>query len=71
MATAAERQTVDVMVSGGGTVFLITPQTDVAKTWFEEHLPADVQMLGAGVAVEHRYIGDVVEGMIEAGLVVR
>jgi hypothetical protein len=33
-----------------------------------EHIPADAQTLGKGIAVEHRYIADIVKGIAEDGL---
>ena len=35
-----------------------------------DNLPEDAQTLGKAVAVEHRYIGDIVAGMKADGLVV-
>lgn len=60
----------DVIVSGGGSVYLLTPVTEAAKTWVAEHLPEDTLWLGPAVAVEHRYVQDVVQGMRDDGLVV-
>lgn len=64
--------TVDVEVSGGGTVYLFTPLTQVAKDWVEEHVQvAGYQQFGPGFAVDHRYAGPLADGMEAAGLVVR
>ena len=62
---------IDFEISGGGTVYLLHPLTRAARTWVEEHLPTDAMRLGDAVAVEWRYIGDIVGGAISDGLVVR
>jgi hypothetical protein len=55
----------DFTVQGrpGDSVFLLCPQTEAASTWIEEHIPSDAMFLGSAVAVEHRYIGDIIEGI--------
>lgn len=60
----------DVSVENHGTLFLVRSQTDAGKQWMDEHLPEDAQMFGDAVAVEHRYIGDIVRGMQGDGLTV-
>lgn len=64
-------QLVDFIISGGGSVFLLTPITKRAREWADEHLPKDRQTLGTGIAVEHRYIVEIVEGIKRDGLIVR
>jgi len=58
----------DVVVTGGGTVYLVDWLTAKGKAWIAEKLPDDAQRFGDSVAVEHRYIGDIVQGMIADGL---
>ena len=60
----------DVIVSGGGTVYLVSPATPDGREWMDRNLPEDAQTLGDSVAVEHRYIEAIVEGMKGDGLVV-
>lgn len=60
----------DFTISGGGTVYLLTPVSDAACEWVEDHLAPDRQYLGEGIAVEHRYIRDIIEGARRDGLVV-
>lgn len=68
-ATAAAEEVVDVEVSGSGTMYLVTPLTDAAKQWVEENVPLESwQWLGRSFGVEHRYIGNLVEGMLGDGL---
>jgi hypothetical protein len=58
----------DLLVSGGGTVYLLHPTSSRGSEWISEHIPADAQRLGSAVAVEHRYIGDIVTGAAGDGL---
>ena len=60
----------DFDLVNGGSVFLLIPKTEEANAWVEEHIPADALTLGNGVAVEHRYIADILHGITEDGLTV-
>lgn len=60
----------DVTLYDGGSIVLLTPETDAASEWMEMHLPDDAPTMGRAVAVERRYAHAIVEGMREAGLVV-
>lgn len=55
---------------GASTVFLLTPKTDAARAWVAEHIPGDALTLGRGIAVEHRYIANIVNGIMRDGLTV-
>src|SRR5262245_38186271 len=59
---------IDFEISGGGAVYLLHPLTPEAHDWAAEHLPADALRLGDPVAVEWRYVGDVVCGAVADGL---
>ena len=58
----------DFNVENHGSIFLLIPLNDAAQAWVDEHLPADAATLGRAIAVEHRYIGAIVEGIQAAGL---
>ncbi len=59
----------DFTVTDHGTIFLLRPNTPAAQAWMDEHLQAEqYQMFGTAVAVEHRYIADIVEGIQADGL---
>jgi hypothetical protein len=62
---------IDFEISGGGTVYLLHPLTHEAHDWVAEHLPADALHLRDAVAVERRYVRNVVGGVIADGLWVR
>lgn len=58
----------DVLVTGGGKVYLLVLNTVLAREWVEDHVSPERQMLGAALAVEQRYVGDILEGMQRDGL---
>ncbi len=62
----------DFSIEGEGrfcTVYLLRPLTPAAFDWIDEHIPEDAQRLGTAIAVEHRYIGAIAEGILADGLV--
>ena len=61
----------DVMVTGGGTTYLFDPVTDKAKRWINRNVAGEAwQHYGGALAVEHRYIGDLMDAARRDGLVV-
>lgn len=62
---------VDFTLTGGGSVYLLTPQTDAGRAWKDQYLPSDAQTLGNGIAVEWRYVNDICNGIMNDGLTVR
>lgn len=60
----------DFAVDGGGTIYTLTPLSDAANEWIKNHIPEDAQRLGNSIAVEHRYIADIVQGAQDDGLAV-
>ena len=61
---------VDVCLTGGGTVYLFQLLTPEAHQWVDDHVNSDRQMLGNGLAVEHRYVAALAAGMRTDGLVI-
>jgi hypothetical protein len=61
----------DFFVENHGSIFLLRPVSPSASDWISENIPDDAQFLGDAVAVEHRYIADIVEGIKRDGLAVR
>lgn len=57
----------DFVVSGGGTVYLVRPTNDEARAHLEENVSEDAQWFGGALAVEHRYIAGLLEGLTSAG----
>lgn len=58
----------DLLVHGGGTVYLLRPVSPAGAAWVDEHIPGDATWFGGAVAVEHRYIRDIVVGAVSDGL---
>jgi hypothetical protein len=57
----------DFRVSGGGTVYLVRPTTDEARDHLAENVQDDAQWFGGALAVEHRYIAPLIDGLTSAG----
>jgi len=53
----------------GGTIALVTPLSDEAKAWVEDNI-RDALWFGRGIAVEPRYLNNLLEGMCGDGLVI-
>ena len=61
---------VHLIGDGGGlrTVYLLNAVNEDAREWLKLH--TDGEWLGTALAVETRYVGDLVEGLQEAGFTV-
>ena len=51
-------------------VCLLTPISDAAREWTNEHIPDTAQWMGPSVAIEVRYADDILEGISDADLTV-
>ena len=60
----------DFEVENRGSVVLLHHRTPRARAWVSEHLPADRMTWMGATIVEPRYLGAIVEGAREDGLVV-
>ena len=60
--------TVDVLITNHGTIYTVLPKTPTARAWILFNVADDAQWFGSQLVVEHRYIRDLVQGMMEAGL---
>jgi hypothetical protein len=61
----------DLTIYGGGTVFLLSANTDAGREWIAEHISSEPwQQFGPAIAVEHRYIENIVAGAQSDGLTV-
>jgi hypothetical protein len=58
----------DLLVHGCGTVHLLRPITSAGAAWVDENIPEDATWFGGAVAVEHRYIRDIIIGAVADGL---
>jgi len=61
----------DFKVTYHGSVSRLVPLTDLAKEWVEEHLQLeDWQWMGPAIVIDTRYIGDIIDGIIDDGLAI-
>lgn len=58
----------DIRVQDEGTIVLLHPLTDRGREWINTQVQADAQYLGRALAVERRYVQDILEGMAAEGL---
>lgn len=58
----------DAAVENHGSIFLLRPLTSSAKDWISENLPNDVMWFDGAVAIEPRYVCDIIDGMLADGL---
>lgn len=65
------RPLTDISVENHGTIALLRPQTPRAAVWLSDHTDGEAQWFGDALAVEPRYVRDIVEGAVEFGLEVR
>jgi hypothetical protein len=67
--TAATK--VDYQIRNEGTLVLLWPISDMAVAWCEENFADDSIRWSSAYVIEHRYAGDIVEGLAADGLVGR
>lgn len=58
----------DFTVVNHFTLYTLTPHTPAARRWVKRHLPPEITVFGNSIAVEHRYIGDIMNGIRDDGL---
>jgi hypothetical protein len=58
----------DVHVVLLGAVVLVTPMTDAARAWIDEHIADGAMWCGPSIAVEYRFAGELLSGMAAARL---
>jgi hypothetical protein len=61
----------DFRCENHGSIFLLYPLSQSAKSWIEENLPSDAQWFCSAVAIECRYIWPILEGIQDDGLAVQ
>lgn len=59
----------DFTISFQGTISILYPKSTAAVEWIDEHVPTYTAWCG-GVVIDHRYVGDIVNGIHDAGLVI-
>jgi hypothetical protein len=66
----SRRQPADFTIHQSGSVSLFAPITESARAWLCQHCPAgdDHQYIGDSLAVEHRFIAEIIRLAIRDGL---
>jgi hypothetical protein len=63
-------ETTDFSVLNQSSIFLLTPNSESAKEWVDENIDSEAMWWGNSVVVEHRYIRDIVDGLLNDGFTV-
>lgn len=64
-----KRARVDVSVEDEGSVVVLRLRTRAAERWVREHVEAESwQWLGHDLVVDWRFVGALVQGLVEDGL---
>lgn len=58
----------DFYVRNEGSIVLLTPDSDAAYDWCDEHLPEDAMRFGLSYVIEHRYADEILTGILGEGL---
>lgn len=67
-SSPTEKLVFDFVVRDEGNIWLFTPLTPAALQFLSEHIQEDAQYFGDSLAVEHRYVYDLLIGVRELGL---
>jgi hypothetical protein len=59
----AKKQSADFTLTDGGSVCLLTPTTREARGWLDENIGEDAMYLGQGLAIERRYVQQILDGI--------
>lgn len=65
------RKTSDFHVRDEGTIWLFTPLTAAANEFISEHVEEDALFYAGSLVVEHRYVVDLVDGILDEGLTLK
>jgi hypothetical protein len=63
-----ESVTPDIQVENHLSLFLIRPLSERARAWIAGNVQTEAQYFGSALVVEPRYVADLLEGMVAAGL---
>jgi hypothetical protein len=61
---------IDFEVINHGSLYSLRPLTDAAREWVEAHISEERTEFGGCIVVEPRYIGALVEGIVNDGLII-
>ena len=58
----------DIDFQNEGSITIMYARTPAGQDWVAEHIPEDAMTWGAGIVIEHRYVLDIMEGVLSDGL---
>ena len=61
----------DFLLRDEGTIFLLYPQSSEAGSWINQHILENATWFGSALVIGHRYIEDILGGIVAEGLGVR
>jgi len=61
----------DVRIANHGSIVLVRPVTKAAEEWLNDNVGGEAQYFGNALACEPRYVGDLLHGMENDGLIVK
>ncbi|TXH48010.1 MAG: hypothetical protein E6Q97_26075 [Desulfurellales bacterium] len=67
---ADKRPGPDFVIAGHGSIVLLTPVSREAEEWLAEAVSSDAPRWGRGLAVEPRYVAEIVNGIVSDGLTI-
>ncbi|MGI8923370.1 MAG: hypothetical protein ACR2HJ_04915 [Fimbriimonadales bacterium] len=61
----------DFRVFNDGSVSILTPITDTAREWTEENVYFESwQTIGGSICIDHRFLVDLLEGILNTGFTI-
>jgi hypothetical protein len=60
----------DFTFANHGSITILTPISEAAQAWVDEHIPEDAMRWGGGIVIEPRYAEAILRGITEDGLFV-
>lgn len=64
------KQQADFTLRGGGSVYLLFPDSIAAEEWIADNIQPGALTLGNGIAIEWRCVDDICNGIVNDGLTV-
>jgi dipeptidase len=68
--TTKQQQKPDLVFADHGSIWLMTFGTPAGQEWIADHMPDHAQRLGNAIAIEFRYVADIIVGAQGDGLTV-